>query len=241
MMRKRFLLSVLPVYIAVLCGLLLSGIAAGNVISTLSESAPVTQRKCIIIDPGHGGEDGGAISCTGVSESAINLEIALRLEDLMHLLGIKTLMIRTTDCSVYTQGQTIAAKKVSDLKERVRIVNSTSNALLISIHQNKFSDGQYSGAQVFYAQTPGSEALAKAMQSTLIRSVNPGSRRMAKKADGVYLMKHAECTGILVECGFLSNPEEEAKLRSASYQKKLCCVMAAVCSSYAQGNVPTAA
>lgn len=236
-MKKRgFASSVLPVCIFILCGLLLSGVAASNAITVFSENAPLTERKCVIIDAGHGGEDGGAISCTGAYESHINLEIALRLDDLMHLLGLDTLMIRRSDCSIYKQGQTIAAKKVSDLRERVRIVNSTDNAVLVSIHQNKFSDDKYSGAQVFYAQTDGSEALAKTMQATLIRSVNPGSKRMAKKADSVYLMKHIGCTGILVECGFLSNPEEEAKLRSPQHQKDLCCVIAAVCSSYMHGN-----
>ena len=223
MMRKRFLLSVLPVYIAVLCGLLLSGIAAGNVISTLSESAPVPQRTCIIIDPGHGGEDGGAISCTGVSESAINLEIALRLEDLMHLLGVKTLMIRTTDCSVYTQGQTIAAKKVSDLKERVRIVNSTSNALLISIHQNKFPQTRYYGTQIFYsANHEQSYRLAQTVMASVVSLLQPNNTRPLKKGDSsVYLLHNATRPMILVECGFLSNQEELKKLKDAAYQRQL--------------------
>ena len=201
-------------------------------VTVLSENAAVTDRKLVIIDAGHGGEDGGATSCSGVLESQINLEIALRLEDLLHLLGIKTLMIRRTDISVYTNGSTIASKKVSDLKERVRIVNTSENALLLSIHQNYFSDSQYSGAQVFYAGTEGSQELAEALQSAFVTALNLGSKREVKKAQSVYLMQNINKTGVLIECGFLSNPEEEAALRSEGYQHKLICVISSVCSNY---------
>lgn len=228
--------SLIPVYIAAISCLLLIAVFGSRAVTVISENVPVTNRKCIVIDAGHGGEDGGAVSCTGVLESRINLEIALRLEDLMHLLGVDTVMIRTTDCSVYTQGDTLASKKVSDLKERVRITNATENAILVSIHQNQFADSRYSGAQVFYAPTDDSEALAKTIQYAFAQTLNPGSNRQIKKADGVYLMQHIECTGVLVECGFLSNPAEEAKLRDAKYQQKICCVIAAVCSRYLHGN-----
>ena len=191
---------------------------------------------CIVLDAGHGGEDGGATSCTGVLESGINLEITLRLRDLLHLLGRETRMIRTSDISVYTKGGSIAQKKMSDLKERVRIVNTTPNAMLLSIHQNNFSDSRYSGAQVFYADTQGSERLAKALQCALISSLNKGSNRKCKQSDGVYLMEHISCPGILVECGFLSNPAEEARLRSPDYQRKLCCVIATTVSSFLSGT-----
>lgn len=191
---------------------------------------------CIVLDAGHGGEDGGATSCTGVLESGINLEITLRLRDLLHMLGRETRMIRTSDISVYTKGGSIAQKKMSDLKERVRIVNTTPNAMLLSIHQNNFSDSRYSGAQVFYADTQGSERLAKALQCALISSLNKGSNRKCKKSDGVYLMEHISCPGILVECGFLSNPAEEARLRSPDYQRKLCCVIATTVSSFLSGT-----
>ena len=170
--------------------------------------------------------DGGATSCTGKLESAFNLEISLRLRDLMQFLGYQTKIIRTEDISVYTEGETIAAKKMSDLKERVRICNATHGAILLSIHQNTFPESRYSGAQVFYAATEGSEDLAKALQKNLIATLNPGSSRSARQAKGIYLTEHISCPGILIECGFLSNPEEEAKLRSEEYQKELCCVIA---------------
>jgi N-acetylmuramoyl-L-alanine amidase len=201
-------------------------------ITAFSQNSPVKDRTTIIIDAGHGGVDGGATSCTGVLESNINLEIALRLSDLMHLIGLPTKMIRSTDRSAYTSGNTIAAKKVSDLKERVKIINETPNAYLISIHQNYFTDGRYNGAQVFYPKTEGSEELAKQLQDQFRSVLNPGSHRQAKRSSGVYLMEHIQCPGILVECGFLSNSNEEYLLRDNTYQRKLCAVIASTVSNY---------
>lgn len=232
MKQKVLIRSMLPFYILVAAVFLTVTQLGSRAVTVMAENAPVERECRIIIDPGHGGEDGGATSCTGVLESGINLEISLRLNDLLHLLGYDTVMLRTTDVSIYTKGETIAEKKVSDLKQRVKIVNKTEDALLLSIHQNHFSDSRYSGAQVFYAATDGSELLAKALQQTLVASLNPGSSRKAKKSDGVYLMEHIDCTGVLIECGFLSNPQEEAKLRSPEYQKKLCAVIAATVSCF---------
>ena len=232
MLKKIRYISLMPVYLALWVSFLLLALAGSKTVTVLSMNAPVTNRKTVVIDAGHGGIDGGATSCTGVLESQFNLEIALRLEDLMHLLGINTVMIRRTDCSVYTSGETIAQKKASDLKERVRIVNSTENAILVSIHQNHFSDDRYNGAQVFYAPTQRSNALAKQLQSALIQAVNPTSHRQIKKADGIYLMQHITCPAVLVECGFLSNPQEEYWLRDKAYQQKLCSVIACVCSQF---------
>ncbi len=231
-MNKKRISSIAILYIVILCTVLTLTAIGSKVVTVISENALPQRQHCVIVDAGHGGVDGGATSCTGVLESSINLEIALRLNDLLRLLGINTQMIRTTDISVYTEGQSIAAKKVSDLKERVRIINDTENAILISIHQNHFSDSRYNGAQVFYPNTPGSEKLAKNLQSLMIRSLNKGSRRQVKKSDGIYLMQHIQCPGILIECGFLSNPEEDHKLRNAAYQKKLCNVIASAVSMY---------
>lgn len=194
--------------------------------AVIAQQIPMDREATIVIDAGHGGEDGGATSCTGVLESAFNLDIALRLNDLMHLLGYDTVMIRTTDRAVYTEGSSIAQKKVSDLKQRVKLINETENALLVSIHQNTFPDSKYSGAQVFYGAKGKSKELAEELQQAFIRTLNPGSKRQCKAADGIYLMQNIDCTGVLVECGFLSNSSEEAALRDPAYQKKLCCVIA---------------
>ena len=231
MKRKRFFITA-AVYILVVGCLLAGAYAASLATTTVAQMIPMERGHTVVIDAGHGGVDGGATSCSGVLESRFNLEICLKLNDLFHLLGYKTLMIRTTDVSVYTSGETIAAKKISDLRQRVRLVSETENPLLLSIHQNYFSDNRYSGAQVFYGGEERSRELAESLQGAFKQNVNSGSKRAAKKAEGIYLMEHVDCTAVLVECGFLSNPEEEAKLRSEEYQRKLCCVIAATVGQF---------
>lgn len=229
-LKKKLLLKL--TYTATIL-LTLTLVSLGNrAVTVFSQNFPPERDHCFIIDPGHGGVDGGATSITGKLESAFNLEISLRLKDLLAFLGYQTRMIRTEDISVYTKGETIAQKKMSDLKERVRICNETPGAVLLSIHQNTFSDGKYSGAQVFYTATEGSEALAKDLQKNLVKILNPGSNRQAKKSTGVYLMEHVQCTGVLIECGFLSNIQEEARLRSQEYQKQLACVIATTAANF---------
>ncbi len=223
---KRKYLYWITTYILVLGGFCIISVIGSNAVTAMNQDALFDNRKCVVIDPGHGGVDGGTTSCTGVTESNLNLEVSLRLNDLLHLMGVDTKMIRTTDCSVYTEGNTIAAKKVSDLKERVRVIESTDNAILVSIHQNYFTQSQYSGAQVFCGKHNDSQILAGILQTNLIAHANPGSKRNVKKATGIYLMEHVTCPAVLVECGFLSNPKEEALLRDGTYQKKLCCIIA---------------
>lgn len=223
----------LMVCFCLILGLGAAGIWGGErAVSAIQDRIPVRRTHTIIIDAGHGGEDGGATSCTGRLESGYNLEIALRLDDMLHFLGLRTEMIRRTDTSVYRKGETIAQKKVDDLKNRVRMVNETSGGILVSIHQNYFSQSQYSGAQVFYGAADGSKDLADSVQAALISTLNPDSRRRTKAAKGIYLMEKSQRCAILVECGFLSNPEEEAKLASQDYQKALAAVIgAAVCTN----------
>lgn len=227
-LRKREVL----VYGAIIVVFLLTVQLSNRFATVFSEQILPKGSNCIVIDPGHGGVDGGATSCTGKLESHYNLEIALRLNTLFRFLGYDTKMIRTEDISIHTKGDTIAQKKIFDLKERVRIVNETDNGLLISIHQNIYSDSRYSGAQVFYPNTSGSKELAEKLQTTLIAQLNPGSTRRCKRSEGIYLMEHIQKRGILVECGFLSNPEEAAKLATSMYQKKLSCVIAGTVSCY---------
>lgn len=221
-----------PFYLLVIIVFL--GIAqfGSDTVTTIHQQRPVERTHCIVIDAGHGGIDGGATSCTGVLESHINLEIALRLENVFHLLGYDTVMIRRTDESIYTKGNTIASQKVSDLKERVRIVNETPGAILISIHQNTYSDSRYRGAQVFYGKDAQSKEIAQSMQQNIITILNPDSHRKSKPAKGVYLMENITAPGILIECAFLTNPEEEALIRDVSYQMKLCAVISGTISSY---------
>lgn len=224
--------KVAAAYSIIILLLFLCVLLGNSAITTFSENRPVVRKHCIVIDPGHGGEDGGAVSRSGLPESTYNLEIAHRLNDLLNLLGYDTKMIRTTDISVYVKGETLAQKKASDLKERVRIINETENSLVLSIHQNHFPDERYSGAQVFFAKTEGSEALAKLLQTAFVSTLNQGSKRQPKKASGIYLMEHIRFPGVLIECGFLSNTEEESNLKDPAYQKKLSSVIAAATGQY---------
>lgn len=186
---------------------------------TAQTSAPMNAPFRIVIDPGHGGEDGGAVSRSGVRESVLNLQIAKRTQALCGLMGIHASMTRSEDVSIHSEGAgSISEKKSSDLKNRVKIANNGD--LLISIHQNHFSESKYSGAQVFYAPTLCSEELAKSVQKALA-AVDPQNNRKAKKSTGVYLMEHVQVPAILVECGFLSNDRETELLQQADYQKKL--------------------
>ena len=183
--------------------LLVCGYSAGMLSRTapaFSDNNPVT----VVIDAGHGGEDGGASSKSGVLESTINLEIAGITNDLLRFAG-----------------GSIQQKKVSDLKNRVKFVESTPNALLLSIHQNFFPETKYHGAQVFYAKTLGSEALAEQLQATLRACVDPSNHRRAKPSQSVYLMDKISCMGVLVECGFLSNEPEAERLTQKDYQQRL--------------------
>lgn len=225
-MKRSNWVGMLPFYLLAVIICIGAARLGSDAVTTAVQTGAVAREHVIVIDAGHGGIDGGATSCTGVLESTINLQIAQRLNDLLHFLGHKTVMIRTTDTSIYTEGNTIAAQKVSDLKERVRIVNETENSVLISIHQNTFSDSRYSGAQVFYAAAEGSRELAGLLQSKLCE------KRQIKSAGTIYLLQNIRSPGVLIECGFLSNPEEEEKLRSGEYQKELCAVIGSVLSEF---------
>ena len=231
-MKHKELITVVITYVLIVSSLIVTASLVSEVTTVVAQLTPIERNHTIVIDAGHGGPDGGAISCTGVMESKFNLDISLRLNDLLQLLGHKTVMIRTEDESIYISGETIAAKKISDLRQRVKLANEIQGGVLVSIHQNTFSDSRYSGPQVFYGTKGEGEQLAKILQKSLTEVLSPGSNRMAKKADGIYLMQHINCTGVLIECGFLSNPEEEAKLRNCQYQQKLCCVIASTVDRY---------
>ena len=230
--RNCFLIKMLPCYCTIFVLLLILLQAGSKTATVLVEQSPIGNRSSIAIDAGHGGIDGGAVSISGIPESQINLQIAQRLNDLLHLFGYQTYMLRTTDTSLHTDGATIHAQKNSDLNHRVSMVTDSNASLLISIHQNTFSDKRYSGAQVFYHTDENSISLANQMQNNFIQTLNPNSNRKPKAAKGIYLMEHISCPAILLECGFLTNIQEESKLRNSEYQKQLCGVIAATVSSY---------
>ena len=195
-----------------------------------------TPLPIVVVDPGHGGEDGGAVSLTGRRESEINLEIGLRVRDLLGFLGFPVVMTRQTDMSIHSpDAVTLSERKVSDLKNRVKLVGEQGSAVLLSIHQNIYSEGKYRGAQVFYGPSRGSRTLAEGLQGLFTTQLDPNNHRQAKEIQSIYLLNNIRCPGVLIECGFLSNPEEEALLQQNEYQKKLSAVICAGLWQYLQG------
>ncbi|MEA4933368.1 MAG: N-acetylmuramoyl-L-alanine amidase [Lawsonibacter sp.] len=191
--------------------------------------APMISSRAdtLILDAGHGGEDGGAVSITGVPESQINLAIVLKMDDILGFYGTSPILLRTEDISLHdSTAETLREKKVSDLKNRVAAIQAAKDATLISIHQNSYPDGRYHGAQVFYAPTEGSMELAQHIQNALKTSLQPDNNRERKQIPNtVYLMNHITCRAVMVECGFLTNSEEEAKIRDDGYQRKLAALL----------------
>ena len=217
-----------PIHAAI-CGVLAAALTAAGIHSAAqtttqayAAAAAPAAPYTIVVDAGHGGEDGGATSVSGVLESQTNLEIARRADAFLMLLGFQTVMVRDSDTAIYdASAATLREKKISDLRNRVQLVNGTPNAVLLSIHQNTYSDGRYSGAQVFYGAADESRRLAERTQEILRTFLDSDNTRKAKSAETVYLMQNVQCTAILVECGFLSNEAEDLKLQSPSYQTKL--------------------
>lgn len=215
----------------VLCGVfIILSAAFSNSTSRISAFSAVADRRCtVVIDPGHGGEDGGAVSPDGVAESKINLEISWKLNDLLRFLGQPTTMIRTEDVSIHTEGNTMRARKISDIHHRVELVNSIANAVLVSIHQNSLPSSPVThGAQVFWNPAAEAESLAETMQDILNKTINQDRPKLPRKIPAtIYLMNHVTAPGVLVESGFLSNQEETKKLKEPSYQLKLATAIAA--------------
>ena len=190
-------------------------------------------RRILVIDPGHGGEDGGASSVGGTLEAPINLQIAKKLEMLAFLWGVETVMTRDTDDITYPESaNTTRERKRFDQRRRVEIINSVDNPVFVSIHLNKFTSTAPRGPQALYSRQEGSGELAEIAQRNLLAMVYPESRREpARIPESVYLFTKIICPGIIVECGFLSNPEDERLLLSPEHQLKLA---AAILASYAQ-------
>ncbi|WP_148322878.1 N-acetylmuramoyl-L-alanine amidase CwlD [Paraclostridium bifermentans] len=176
--------------------------------------------KVILIDPGHGGIDGGAKSKTGTIEKDINLQISLKLRDNLEEKGYKVYMTRDEDEGLYQKGNTVREKKREDLNRRVEMKKETECDIFVSIHQNMFPQSKCYGAQVWYASNDNSYNLATIVQDSIKESVKDNNKRVAKPAAEAYLILRDKYEGasILVECGFLSNPDEEARLKSDEHQ-----------------------
>ena len=181
------------------------------------------KKGTVVVDAGHGGEDGGATGVHGELEKDINLAIALELQRLLEQHQFQVVMVRDWDTDLADQNlPTVAQRKRSDLQQRLRLVEESGGCVLLSIHQNFFTESQYSGAQVFYsANDPRGEALAEAIRASITETLQPENTRQNKVGEGVYLLEQCQVPAVLVECGFLSNPEEAAALADPDYQKRM--------------------
>lgn len=195
--------------------------------------------KVILIDPGHGGIDGGAQSKSGTIEKDINLQIALKLRDNLEEKGYKVYMTRDEDEGLYQKGNTVREKKREDLNRRVEMKKETECDIFISIHQNMFPQSKCYGAQVWYASNDNSYNLATVVQDSIKESVKDNNKRVAKPAAEAYLILRDKYEGasILVECGFLSNPDEEAKLKSDEHQNLIVEGISGGIDKYFDGDV----
>lgn len=192
--------------------------------SKISEvTATPVSGKTVILDAGHGLPDSGAESKNGVTEEEINLKIVLKLQKLLEQSGCNVLLTRSDDNAIYDlDSKTLRQKKISDTKNRVKIGNESSADIFVSVHLNKISQSQYYGWQCFYnTKNEKSIDLAKSIQGKLNEAIQKENDRVAMKLDTVYIMKKVEIPISIVECGFLSNPQEEKELQEESYQERL--------------------
>lgn len=204
-------------------GLMLVGTVFLTVKGTVSfvDSSNVQKaERCIVIDAGHGGDDPGKIGINGALEKDLNLEIARKVESLLRLEGIETVLTRTGSEGLYDAGA--ENKKVQDMKRRIEKIEEASPMLTVSIHQNSYPEEYVKGAQVFYYKdSKESENAAKLMQESLKQRLDPQNHREAKANASYFLLKKTSSPIIIVECGFLSNKEEAKKLSDPAYQEQV--------------------
>lgn len=228
-----FTLSFLWICVIIHC-VFLSDTDTQSVSADSSEASPV-----LILDPGHGGADGGAVAPDGTVESELNLAVALRVRDLCAFLGVDTVMTRESEVLSYPpEAKTIAAMKKWDTRRRVEIAESMDSPIFLSIHQNIYPSAGPHGSQVLYAQNEPSRALAELLQNELTAALLPENRRVPVPAGkDIYILSHVRCTAVLVECGFLSNPQELSLLQSAEHQKKIASVLTACYLQFTEKGV----
>ena len=187
-------------------------------------------NKLIVIDAGHGGFDPGAIGVTGKEEKTINLAIALKLQALLEQSGANVVLTRATD-------EAVAQSKKEDMKVRKIIKDESDGDIFISIHLNSFPEEKYKGAQVFYPKgNEESKIMAENIQKSLINILDKGNNRIAKELKDIYLIKNSKIPSNIVECGFVSNSEEEAKLSTSEYQDKIAWAIYIGLTEYLLGN-----
>lgn len=206
---------------SIICSILLSSIfTREKEINTINED---TYFPTVIIDAGHGGEDGGAVGVNGVYEKDLNLIISKELCDMLRTAGINVIMTRSDDRLLYDRNSDYyGRKKVLDLAARLELANSVDNAIFVSIHMNSFPEQKYSGLQVYYSNnTDASKLLATSIQASVKEHIQLNNNRVCKSSENIYLLDKAKNTSVLVECGFLSNHDECSLLSTDEYKKQL--------------------
>ncbi len=194
-------------------------------------------EKTVIIDPGHGEPDGGTVGISGVYESEINLQISQKISAKLEKRCYNVIMTRETEEGIYSKGNSIKEKKLSDMHNREAILNGLDADIFVSIHLNYFSDPSVFGAQVFYSKNREESALlGEAIRQSLIE-LDERNNRILKVADkGIYLMDKAKIPSCLVECGFLSNPTDDENLRNEEYQEKIADAIVSGIENYFNGG-----
>ena len=184
-----------------------------------SSAEETKDELVIVVDAGHGGNDPGKVSSNGIMEKDVNLAIAIKLKTELEAKGATVILTRDSDMSLAIDGAT--NKKISDLNQRMAIVNGENADLLISIHQNSYTDKNVKGAQAFYGSSEESKAVAEEIQDCIRNYVDSDNNRKAKSGSDYYILRKSACPSVIIECGFLSNPDETAKLIDDKYQQKL--------------------
>lgn len=217
--RKRLILLSSFIFVSLLA-CTIKNVQNSSMVETVA--LPVS-NKVIILDAGHGIPDEGAESSNGTTEAEINLKIALKVQNLLEQSGATVILTRSDENAIYDlNSKTLKQKKISDIHNRVKIGNESSADIFVSIHLNKIPQQQYYGWQTFFREgDEKSIKLAQVLQQNLNDCMQKENKRVALKIDNIYIMKNVEIPISIVECGFLSNPEEEQQLLTDEYQDKL--------------------
>lgn len=230
MKKTVFYIFIFSVIIVSVCMFLIYYTAENSII-TSGDGGNFSVKKeiTVIVDAGHGGIDGGAVAADGTPEKDLNLSIAMYLNSYLSAFGVKTKLTRSEDISIHSpQAETIREKKVSDIHNRMKIMQDTDNCIFLSVHQNSYVDPKYSGTQVFYSPNSTISAeIADCIQNSVRTSLqNDNDRRIKKSTKDIYLLYNATKPAVLVECGFMTNKNELELLKNEEYQRKMAFLIA---------------
>ena len=220
---KRFFYIFIFIFLSVTSYSIFTNLSVQNNILTETNATPLTS-KVIVVDAGHGLPDEGAVGFNGTTEEAINLAISLKLQKLLETSGAKVILTRSDENGIYSlDSKSIREKKISDIKNRVNLGNNSNADIFVSIHLNKYPPSEiYRGWQTFYqANNTDSKNLSNLIQTNINKNIDYKNTRKPMKITDVYIMNNVKIPSVIVECGFLSNPEETTLLQDENYQSKI--------------------